>query len=211
MGNETRRKYGDLSLGESFPTKKGKGMQIESIISGDRYLLCPHCKHLELIRNVHIVKSINYLSNPDNDVFVSDVMFSMKCPECHKTSYELELIDYKMGCIIQKLNKIGLITNYCCQGGGSYYNHCDKAYISFCNGSAITIKDIVKLFPLPKTWHLELSEATANGYRYYDCIRSVNNFCDHNPIKDIKIWTNRVYTRFKDKSIDEILSILNQK
>lgn len=120
-----------------------------------RYFMCPTC--CEVYESQVDIKYLNINKEP-NIVTSSQLFYKCKCGD-YGVEIDKGLID-----IIQKLNYIGLTTQFCCEGhlesllykeyGKEIYNI--RAYIYFAPSiNNDILLNIVKKHPLPDNWNIE--------------------------------------------------------
>lgn len=99
------------------------------------------------IESIDLAKEINHCIDINVYNWMPFKDFQHHCNYCNENT-EFFFIDKNLIETIQKLNRIGIKTNFSCEG----HTICDIAYISFVNGSDIQYFDAEN--PLLKSWDI---------------------------------------------------------
>lgn len=145
--------------------------------------------------------NINIDCEDSNLIHHTALWYRCECGE-HAANIDSGLID-----IIQKLNSIGLTTEFCCEGHVHIYDgetEYSSAYILFNDQITMeTFNDIIGKIPLPSGWNININEVD-NDNRV--CIRydkisiedlenmsdNVFNFKKQSYLKSLSEWVNNI-------------------
>ena len=187
---------------------------------GTIVLMCPCCLHMTKI-NVSILNVIG--SHKINNFYI-ETKYNGECSNCNEY-VEFECIDINMAEIIEILNSKGYYTAFSCEGhiesdiitGKDVFSN-PYIYFYFWEDS-----EILKDYPLPKTWKLPEDHAKCARFSIYDNIEDIipdeiksndsdnfimwlyNNWDKENRLKDIYDWAVSLPDRdeeFKKSRLD---------
>jgi hypothetical protein len=121
-------------------------------------------------------------------------VFEAECKVCGKTTTHYT-VDYGLGPTIQKLNKLGFATIFCCEGHDYSFNTgFDSPYIAF-------IKDYSEYFNMDdfllRYWTIEFNE-----YDYSPC-KMILRISDEAPMRYV---TDNIFIKDLNKYINKVLS-----
>ena len=182
---------------------EGKNKYVEIGLIG---LLCPNCLNIENIINIDLSSTIDNISFMKD--FCIETSYHGECHNC-KEYVEFECIDINMAQIVQILNSKGYYTAFSCEGHiePDAITHLDTFSPSYIYFYFWEDSEILKEYPLPKTWHLPNDNIKSEIFSIYDniintlpkeisCIDNSDEFISwlhinwdkENRLKDIYNW-----------------------